>query len=73
MKLVNYIYNSKDELTLWLNSHKVSDSILIQIFSGSLDMKIIAGVIKIILQELPQSTGCGTNLQIQKFYYFCVL
>ena len=61
MKQVNHIYNSKDELTLWLNSHQVSDSILIQIFSGNLDMKIIGSVTQIILQELPQSTIVGTT------------
>ncbi len=61
MKQVNHIYNSKDELTLWLNSHKVSDSILIQIFTGNLDIKIISDITKIILQELPQSTIVGTT------------
>lgn len=61
MEQVNHTYSSKDELTLWLNSHKVSDSILIQIFSGNLDIKAVNTVTQTILQELPQSTIIGTN------------
>lgn len=61
MKQVNHLYNSIDELTLWLHSHKVSNSILIQIFSGKIEIETIQAITQTILQELPQTIIIGTT------------
>lgn len=56
-------YDTPQSFVQWLNSHTISDtdSLLIQIFSGVLDVKIIHSLTQTIEEELPQAIIIGAT------------
>ncbi len=56
-------YDTADGLVQWLNSCErvSSDSVLIQIFSGILDLRVVHDVLNTVLSKVPQAIIIGTT------------
>ncbi|MDF1874821.1 diguanylate cyclase [Sulfurimonas sp. SAG-AH-194-I05] len=61
MKHAVHEYTTNDKLKDWIHSYTLTNSILIQIFSGVLDTKIVQNVLNILRKEIPEAIVIGAS------------